>query len=274
MNISQITIGTASWGSKINLNKSLEISSKVISLGINHFDTAPNYGGGYAHYILNKIAKKNNILIDTKYGQNINLTAKEIFKRFYRFTNIGSLKQSFKHIKFYRSSRSIKEYWSLEKLEAAFSSFQRELNNCTIMSFYLHSPPFGILNKEYLDKLYSFFDKKKILLGISNPDKKDLNLIIKQFPHIKIQLSINDFWNLKEQLDQRFKNVNINSIFRKLIKETNDNKNDSVKFWKDFFKIVEGNSNYRLVLGINSINSVEKLKKIICNSDNISHCQI
>ena len=127
------------------------------------------------------------------------------------------------------------------------------------------------LDTSYGNLVMFLFDKK-ILLGISDPDKRDLNLIIKQFPHIKIQLPINDFWDLKEQLDQRFKRVNINSIFTKLIKEKNDNKNDPVKFWKDFFKIVEGNSNYRLVLGINSINSVEKLKKIISNSDNITNC--
>ena len=74
---SQIIIGTASWGSKINFNKSIDIGNKIISIGLNYFDTAPNYGGGYSHYILNKLAKIHNIFIDTKYGQNINFSVIE-----------------------------------------------------------------------------------------------------------------------------------------------------------------------------------------------------
>ena len=76
MKKSQIIIGTASWGSKINFSKSIDIGNKIISMGLNYFDTAPNYGGGYSHYILNRLAKSNDIFVDTKYGQNIGPTPK------------------------------------------------------------------------------------------------------------------------------------------------------------------------------------------------------
>ena len=84
MNKSQIVIGTGSWGSWINFKESIQVSTSLLKLGLNHFDTAPLYGSGYSHYILNKIGKQNNILIDTKYGQNTHLNWRELFKRFYR----------------------------------------------------------------------------------------------------------------------------------------------------------------------------------------------
>ena len=84
-------------------------------MGLNYFDTAPNYGGGYSHYILNRLAKSNNIFVDTKYGQNISLTPKEIAKRIYRFTNFKSFKQSFKYIRFNKIQRNNKNFWSIQK---------------------------------------------------------------------------------------------------------------------------------------------------------------
>ena len=100
MNKFQIVIGTASWGSRINFKESIQLSASLLEMGVNHFDTAPLYGSGYSHYILNKIGKQNNILIDTKYGQNTHLNWRELFKRFYRFINFKTFKYSFKHIRF------------------------------------------------------------------------------------------------------------------------------------------------------------------------------
>ena len=86
MNKSQIVLGTSSWGSKISFKDSIKLSDDLLKFEINHFDTAPLYGSGYSHYILNKIAEQNNISVDTKYGQNIKLGWKEFIKRCYRFT--------------------------------------------------------------------------------------------------------------------------------------------------------------------------------------------
>ena len=81
INKKQIVIGTSSWGSKINLKKSLELGNKLISIGLNHFDTAPTYGAGYSHYILNNLSKNNHVLVDTKYGEITLINFKEIIKK-------------------------------------------------------------------------------------------------------------------------------------------------------------------------------------------------
>ena len=63
MNEAQIKIGTSSWGSKIGIKDAINLGEKIIDLGLNSFDTAPNYGSGYSHYILNQIGEKKEILI-------------------------------------------------------------------------------------------------------------------------------------------------------------------------------------------------------------------
>ena len=105
--------------------------------------------------------RKKKILIDTKYGQNINLSFKEVSKRIYRFKNFKSLKQSFKYIAFNNNERIYEQYWDINKIEKNFNSMNEDLNNCEIRSFYLHSPPRGILNNKYLEVFTSYFNKKK-----------------------------------------------------------------------------------------------------------------
>ena len=85
-------------------------------MGLNHFDTAPNYGAGYSHYVLNELGKRKTIIIDTKYGQNLNLSLKEIAKRIYRFINLKSFKQSLRYIKFSNLERGNESFWKIEVL--------------------------------------------------------------------------------------------------------------------------------------------------------------
>ena len=269
MKKSQIIIGTASWGSKINFSESIDIGNKIISMGLNYFDTAPNYGGGYSHYILNRLAKSNNIFVDTKYGQEISLNPKEIVKRFYRFTNFKSFKQSFKYIQFDKTQRNSESFWSIQELEKHLNLFREDLKCCEIKTFYLHSPPYGILNRNYLEKFNNFFEDKKILPGISWPDIKDLDLLLNNFPDIKLQLSIDSFWNSKDKIIKKIKNLNINSIFKKIKNNKILDINYKNKFRKDLIQILDNNDKYKIVLGINSNESVEKLKKIIINFNEI-----
>ena len=269
MKKSQIIIGTASWGSKINFNKSIDIGNKIISMGLNYFDTAPNYGGGYSHYILNRLAKSNNIFVDTKYGQEISFTPKEIVKRFYRFTNFKSFKQSFKYIRFKKTQRNSENFWSIQELEKYLNLFREDLKYCEIKTFYLHSPPYGILNKDYLEKFNNFFEDKKILPAISWPDIKDLDLLLNNFPDIKLQLSIDSFWSSKDKIIKKIKNLNINSIFKKIKNNKILDINYKNKFRKDLIQVLDNNDKYKIVLGINSNESVGKLKKIIINSNEI-----
>ena len=269
MKNSQIIIGTASWGSKINFNKSIDIGNTIISMGLNHFDTAPNYGSGYSHYILNELGKRKTIIIDTKYGQNVNLSLKEITKRIYRFINLKSFKQSLRYIKFTNLERDNENFWKIEKLEHALNSFSKDLKHCEIKTFFLHSPPYKILNSQYLEKFTNFLNKKNILPGISQPDIKNLDLLIKDFPNIKLQFSIESFWNSKDKIINKISNLSINSIFKKLKKDKISDINIENNFWKSFIKILDDNNNCKIVLGVNSDKSVEKLRKIILNFNNI-----
>ena len=269
MKKSQIIIGTSSWGSKINFNKSMDIGNNLALMGLNHFDTAPNYGSGYSHYILNELGKRKTVLIDTKYGQNINLSLKEITKRIYRFINLKSFQQSLKYIKFNKSERNNQNFWEIEKLEFALNSLSEDLKYCEIKAFYLHCPPYGVLNSRYLERFINFLNKKKIVPGISGPDIRDLELLIKNFPFIRLQFSIENFWNIREKIIKKIDNININSIFKKLNKDKISDMNIKKEFWKNFAKILDENNNYKVVLGINSYKSVEKLKSIVLNFNNI-----
>jgi len=101
----QFIIGTSGWGSHISFNKSLDIGKKLISIGFNSFDTAPNYGAGYSHQIINKLSEDQQLEVDTKYGDEFTFSTREILKRVYRFRDIETFSNSFKYLKIKRSNR-------------------------------------------------------------------------------------------------------------------------------------------------------------------------
>ena len=269
MNKSQIVIGTASWGSRINFKESMQVSASLLELGINHFDTAPLYGSGYSHYILNKIGKQNNILIDTKYGQNTHLNWRELFKRFYRFINFKTFKYSFKHIRFNKHVRLKKDFWDIQKLNNAYNLFSDELDKCKISTFYLHGPPKYILDYKYLQNFSAFCSTKNVIPGICGPDQENLDMLIEKFPNIKLQMPIEFFWKNREKILKSSNKIDIFRIFKKIINDRKNNQYNLKKFWHEFLNIIETNSKYKLVLGINSKNSIEKLRKIIENTNNL-----
>ena len=58
-------------------------------------------------------------------------------------------------------------------------------------------------------------------------------------------------------------------IIFSIINDRKNNQYNLKKFWHEFLNIIETNSKYKLVLGINSKNSIEKLRKIIENTNNL-----
>ena len=117
--------------------------------------------------------------------------------------------------------------------------------------------------------LFALLNKKSILPGISGPDIKDLDLLVKNFPNIKLQFSIESFWDSKDKIIKKIDNLSINSIFKKFKKDKISNINIENEFWKSFIKILDDNNNYKIVLGVNSYKSIEKLKRITLNFNNI-----
>ena len=214
-------------------------------------------------------AEKGLILVDTKYGQDIKLSIKEILKRIYRFKNFKSLNNSLKYIKFVNFNRTDKKFWSIEKLNEFLDSITKDLKYCKIKTIYLHCPPYGILNEDYLNNFTNLLEQKNITPGISGPNIKDLELIVKNFPLIKLQLSLNTFWNEKTKIVNKTVNVNINSILKTLHENKTKNLNYNIDFLENFEKILNENKHYNIILGINSLNSIEKLSSILLNFKNI-----
>ena len=258
----QIIIGTSAWGSKINFNKSIYIGEKIIKMGFSHFDTAPTYGGGISHFILNNLGKKNKIKIDTKYGQIIKPTPKEIFKRLYRFVNFKSFKESFEFVNFNSRILYKSDFWEIGNIEKYIDKFVKDLSNCDLNTFYLHSPPFKILNKTYVEKFIALLENKNITPGIAWPDNRDLKMLVNYFPKITLQLSIDNYENSKDIDFFNLKSFNLNSIFRL---KTNKNKFYIEKFSSEILKFLQNQDNHKIVVGINSDKSLLKLSELVIN---------
>ena len=137
--------------------------------------------------------------------------------------------------------------------------FTQDLNNCEIKILYLHSPPYKILDKEYLNKFIQLMSKYNILPGVSWPDFRDLELLSNNFPNIAVQISLNTFSNLKIDIYDQMKILHINSIF----KNSSKKKVHQNKFSKEITNFLKKNENYSVVLGINSYNSIKNLKQLL-----------
>ena len=254
---SRIIIGTSGWGSKISFNKSYEIGSKLIEFGINNFDTAPNYGSGYSHHILNQLSKNYKMSVDTKFGDITIPSFKELAKRIYRFHDYKSFKRSLGYLQLSRNIRKNFYFWRIENLKKNLDFFFEDLKDCNINILYLHSPPLGIINKQYLIELDKFLKSKKIKIGISWPNEKDIDLLIDQFSHIQLQISFEFYLKHQNKLIKNFRSLYINSILKNKNLTTNNKENYSLI--NDILKDFQYENNYKFVIGINSMNSFEKL---------------
>lgn len=259
---SKIIIGTSAWGSKISYKKSLNIGSELIKMGINSFDSAPNYGGGYSHQILNHLSKNNKINVDTKFGDLITFNPKEIIKRLIRFNNLNSFKNSFKYLSFTKSVRKNNYFWKIENIKKNIDLYIKDLEFCQVRTIYLHSPPKGIINKKYLNELNDLLIYNNLNLGISWPDESDFYFLLKEFPKINLQLSFKFFEKYKKQIIQNFEYIYINSIFKNFYKISSNNKSFEYYF-RDLLSLIEYKKNYKIIIGINSDKSLNNLKKYL-----------
>lgn len=261
INKNQIIIGTSAWGSGINFKKSLNIGTKLISMGIIKFDTAPHYGSGYSHHILNLLSKKNKIEVDTKYGDILTPNLKEILKRIYRYENLKTFKDSFKYFEFNKDKRNKKFFWDIKNLKEKSDAYFNDLCECNIKTLFLHSPPSGIINKEYLELINNYLKQKNIKLGISWPHYSDFEFLLNKFPNLIFQVSLKFFLDNQKQIIENFKFVYINSIIKN---STNVIKNKKTKIsLNEYLQDVEMREGYKIVIGINSEKSVEMINQII-----------
>ena len=161
----QIIIGTSAWGSRISFKDSLNIGTCLIEMGIKEFDTAPHYGSGYSHHILNILAKVNKIEVNTKYGDTLSPNIKEILKRIYRYNDLKSFKNSFKYLEFSKIKRFKKSFWNVNNIDENLDLYLQTAKGLA-KTLFLHSPPKDILNKTYLELVNSHLIKRNMKFNI------------------------------------------------------------------------------------------------------------
>ena len=144
-----------------------------------------------------------------------------------------------------------------EKSDAYFN----DLCECNIKTLFLHSPPSGIINKEYLELINNYLKQKNIKLGISWPHYSDFEFLLNKFPNLIFQVSLKFFLDNQKQIIENFKFVYINSIIKN---STNVIKNKKTKIsLNEYLQDVEMREGYKIVIGINSEKSVEMINQII-----------
>lgn len=256
--LNKIIIGTASWGSKISYNDAHQIANKLINNGFNQFDTAQNYGSGYSQDIINKILKNKKIFVNTKFGQKIRLSFRELFKRIYRFNNFNAFFKSNLNLINY-SFQNEEKFWSISNLNKNFIQMKTDLNNCLIDTFFLHSPRGNILSEDFLIKFQKFCFFNNLKPGISNIDDENLKYLIKKkYKNFTFQLPILQYFKFEKNIIESKNIIHLNSIFNSKFEQNIIQKNN---YSQELIKYFSHFKNVKLIFGINSIISAKKLIK-------------
>lgn len=252
--LEKIIIGTASWGSKISYNEANNIAKQLITNGFDLFDTAPNYGSGYSQNIINNILTKKKVSVNTKFGQKINFSIREILKRIYRFNNFKSFINSNLNLFNYSLNRN-DEFWSVLNLDKNFKKIKNDLNNCLIKTFFLHSPSNKFLTSEYLSDFSKFCILNNITCGVSNVSDDIFPYLMSNHKNFVFQMSLTQYFKY-EKIITNNNMIHINSIYSSKYLQ---NRVSIKNYDEDIFKYFLNKSHVKLILGINSKESVKKL---------------
>ena len=251
--LKKIIVGTSAWGSKISYSKSFEILEELLDSGFVQFDTAPNYGSGYSQNIINSISKK--LIVNTKFGQKMNLSLKEIFKRIYRFNNLNAFFKSNLNLINY-SFQNKKNFWLVSNIDKNFIEIKKDLRNCVIDTFFLHSPLKEIISDEFLMEFIKFCNLNNVVPGISNIQDDIFLYLISNYRNIVFQMPLTQYLKYEEKIERNQNTIHINSIFRsKYLQNKISVKNYEIAIF-EYFK---NKHNIKLVLGINSNRSMKSL---------------
>ena len=253
--LNKIIIGTSAWGSKISYNQSIFISEKLIKFGFTQFDTAPNYGAGLSQYILNNVSKKKSTYINTKFGQKINFSVKEIIKRIYRYQSFKTfLSSNLIYLKY--CFRKDKQFWSIIKIKHFLELDKKKLNNCKFNIFFLHNPPSKFLSNRFLKKFINLCKYQNLTYGISGVDDNTLLFLLINYKNFVFQLSLVQYLKYEKIIQKNNIKVHVNSLFKLKFSQK---KFSIINYEKKIFQYFIKKSNVKLILGVNSIKSFKKL---------------
>ncbi len=255
--LNKIVIGTASWGSKINYANSLIIAKELVNLGINNFDTAPNYGAGYSQSILNKLGKNYKINVNSKFGQRVKFNLYEIAKRVYRYNNFKSFINS--NLNLFNYTFRNNKFWLNENIKKNLLNIKKELFNCNLDIFFLHSP-----NKNFSKKTFNEFkiicSLNNLRPGISNIEDDFVEYMLSKEQKVILQMPLRQYFKFEKKINLNKYEVQINTIF----KSKNEQRKFSINsYTNDVFKYFQNKKNIKLIIGINSSDSLYKLKENI-----------
>ena len=251
--LKKIIVGTSAWGSKISYSKSFEILEELLDSGFVQFDTAPNYGSGYSQNIINSISKK--LIVNTKFGQKMNLSFKEIFKRIYRFNNLNAFFKSNLNLINY-SFQNKKSFWLVSNIDKNFIEIKKDLSNCAIDTFFLHSPLKETISDQFIMEFIKFCNLNNVIPGISNIQDDIFLYLISNYRNIVFQMPLTQYLKYEEKIERNQNTIHINSIFRsKYLQNKISVKNYEIAIF-EYFK---NKHNIKLVLGINSNRSMKSL---------------
>jgi len=256
VSLNKIIIGTSAWGSKISYSNCYLILEKLLINGFDQFDTAPNYGSGYSQNIINSVLVKKKIKVNSKFGQKMNLSLKEFFKRIYRFDNFKAFLNSNKNLINY--SFQNKQFWLVSNIKKNFIQIKKDLSNCLIQTFFLHSPTNAIISDKFIDEYINFCNLNKLIPGISNVEDDLITNLITKYKKVTFQMSLLQYLKFEKKIEENQNIIQINSIFRS---KDLQNKISKKNYERSVFEYFKNNNNIKLVLGINSEESVKNLIK-------------
>ena len=251
----KIIIGTSAWGSKISYSESFKILEELLESGFVQFDTAPNYGSGYSHNIINSISKNKKLIINTKFGQKMNLSLKEIFKRIYRFNNLNAFFKSNSNLINY-SFQNKKSFWLVSNIDKNFIEIKKDLSNCAIDTFFLHSPLKETISDQFIMEFIKFCNLNNLVPGISNIQDDIFLYLISNYKNIVFKMPLTQYFKYEKIIERNQNMIHINSIFKtKYLQNKISVKNYEIAIF-EYFK---NKHNIKLVLGINSNRSMKSL---------------
>ena len=268
-----------------NTKETLKLFKYAYDKNVSEYDTAPNYGRGYAEYLLGKFFKdKKNVLLNTKIGNNHNKTKsfriKDLEKSFFKsLKNLNKINILFLHnprddINYNLVIPFLKDLQKNNLINNYGISFAKDYKykKNELKYFSIVQTDYNLLNfKTPINlKKYTVFARSPLASGLLAKDI-DISLLNKK-DHRKLWLS-----------EQRLKNINLKKkVIKQNIKGTiKQNAIQFIKKNRSINKIIFGAKNehqlknlitiYKKNPFINFLNIKKKLYTYDKNFKNISY---
>ena len=149
-------------------------------------------------------------------------------------------------------------FYGASNIEKNFIQIKKDLSNCLIQTFFLHSPTNAIISDKFIDEYINFCNLNKLIPGISNVEDDLITNLITKYKKVTFQMSLLQYLKFEEKIEENQNMIQINSIFRS---KDLQNKISKENYERSVFEYFKNNNNIKLVLGINSEESVKNLIK-------------